>query len=110
VSHPVVRVHPETGERALFVNPTFTAHIVGLSPSESETLLRLLYDHIAQAERIVRWRWQVGDLAFWDNRATAHYAVLDYQDAPRRLHRITLQGDRPLGPIVAADEVWRAQA
>ena len=110
VSHPVVRVHPETGERALFVNPTFTSHIVGLTPTESATLLQLLYDHIAQAERVVRWRWQVGDLAFWDNRATAHYAVLDYRDEPRRLHRVTVQGDRPLGPIVAADEVWRAQA
>jgi taurine dioxygenase len=110
VTHPVVRVHPETGDRALFVNPTFTSHIVGLTPTESATLLRLLYDHIAEPERVVRWRWQVGDLAFWDNRATAHYAVLDYADQPRRLHRITLEGDRPFGPLSAADEVWRAQA
>ena len=81
-----------------------------MTPTESATLLRLLYEHIAEPERIVRWRWQVGDLAFWDNRATAHYAVLDYADQPRRLHRITLEGDRPFGPLIAADEVWRAQA
>lgn len=110
VAHPVVRVHPETGERALFVNPTFTSHIVGMTPNESATVLELLYEHIAQPERIVRWRWQVGDLAFWDNRATAHYAVLDYHDEPRRLHRVTVHGDRPVGPTAVADEVWRAQA
>lgn len=110
VTHPVVRVHPETGERALFVNPTFTSHIVGLTPTESATVLRLLYDHIAQPERIVRWRWAVGDLAFWDNRSTAHYAVLDYGDQPRRLHRVTVQGDQPVGPAATVEEEWRAQA
>jgi alpha-ketoglutarate-dependent taurine dioxygenase len=98
VRHPVVRVHPETFELGLFVNPTFTSHIAGLSPRESAALLELLYDQIAHPERTVRWRWRVGDLAFWDNRATAHYATLDYGDAPRRLHRITLVGDRPYGP------------
>lgn len=100
VRHPVVRVHPETGERALFVNPTFTSHLVGLSHRESSSLLRLLYDHIAQPERTVRWRWRVGDLAFWDNRATAHYAVSDYGEQHRRMHRVTLAGDVPVGPRV----------
>lgn len=97
VRHPVVRRHPETDELGLFVNPTFTSHIVGLTPRESAALLGLLYDQIAQPERTVRWRWRAGDLAFWDNRATAHYATLDYGDAARRLLRITLAGDRPYG-------------
>jgi len=103
VRHPVVRVHPESGERALFVNPAFTSHIVGLAPKEGATILRFLYDHIAQPERIVRWRWRVGDLAFWDNRATAHYAVLDYGDERRRLHRVALVGERPYGPAAGAE-------
>lgn len=101
VRHPVVRVHPETGERGLFVNPAFTSHIAGVSPKESQAILRLLYDHIAQPERVVRWHWQIGDLAFWDNRVTAHYAILDYGDEHRRLHRVTLAGDRPVGTLDA---------
>jgi len=110
VHHPAVRIHPETGERALFVNPTFTSHLVGLSPKESATILSLPYEHITQPERTVRWKWQVGDLAFWDNRATAHYAILDYGDQHRRLHRITVAGDRPFGPGEALPEPQRAHA
>ncbi|MFM8409255.1 MAG: TauD/TfdA dioxygenase family protein, partial [Alphaproteobacteria bacterium] len=98
VVHPVVRIHPETGERALFVNPAFTTRIVGLSPEDGATILRIFFSHITRPERTVRWRWEKGDLAFWDNRATAHYAIVDYGDAPRRLHRVTLEGDRPVGP------------
>lgn len=98
VTHPVVRVHPETGERALFVNPVFTRHVDGLPASEGSALLAFLFEHIAQPERTVRWRWRSGDVAFWDNRATAHYAVADYGDAPRVMHRITIAGDRPRGP------------
>ena len=94
--HPVVRVHPETGERGLFVNPTFTSHIEGLTRIESEHLLRLMYEHITMPEHVVRWRWRTGDVAMWDNRATAHYAAADY-DAPRLMHRITVAGDRPAG-------------
>ena len=96
VRHPVVRVHPETHERGLFVNPVFTSHIEGLSRLESESILRLLYEHIATPEHVVRWRWRAGDIAFWDNRATCHYAAADY-DGPRVMHRITVAGDRPLG-------------
>lgn len=115
--HPVVRVHPETGERALFVNPGFTDRIVGLSALESRRVLELLYEQITRPEYTVRFRWQPGSVAFWDNRATAHLAPsdLDHLDVQRTLHRVTLIGDRPVGPdgfvseIVAGHE-FRAEA
>jgi alpha-ketoglutarate-dependent taurine dioxygenase len=97
VEHPVVRVHPETGRRSLFVNPGFTSHIVGVSDAESRYLLDLFYAHITRPEHIVRHRWQPGDVAMWDNRATVHYANRDYGDARRVMHRITLRGDEPVG-------------
>lgn len=96
VRHPVVRVHPETGARGLFVNPTFTAAIEGLSTAESDALLALLYRHSTEPERVVRWHWRARDVAFWDNRTTAHYATADY-DERRVMHRVTLAGDRPAG-------------
>jgi taurine dioxygenase len=97
VEHPVVRVHPETGRRSLFVNPGFTSHIVGVSDAESRHLLDLFYAHITRPEHIVRHRWQPGDVAMWDNRATVHYANRDYGDARRVMHRITLRRDEPVG-------------
>ncbi|MBT2227674.1 TauD/TfdA family dioxygenase [Nonomuraea sp. NEAU-A123] len=105
--HPVVRVHPETGERALFVNPGFTDHIVGLSAVESRRVLDLLYEQITRPEYTVRFRWQPGSLAFWDNRATAHLAPsdLDHLDVQRTLHRVTLIGDRPVGPDGFVSEI-----
>jgi len=106
--HPVVRVHPETGERSLFVNPTFTSHIVELARSESDALLAMLYDHIRRPEFTVRFRWAAGSVAFWDNRATAHLAprdissVVDESGGPvvveREMHRVTVEGDLPVGP------------
>ncbi|GGJ94508.1 hypothetical protein GCM10010123_25460 [Pilimelia anulata] len=98
--HPVVRVHPETGERALFVNPGFTSRIVGLSAVESRQVLDLLFGQISRPAYTVRFRWRAGDVAFWDNRATAHLAPEDLSelDVPRTLHRVTLIGDRPVGP------------
>ncbi|OZI71929.1 TauD/TfdA dioxygenase family protein [Bordetella genomosp. 12] len=98
--HPLVRVHPETGERALFVSPSFIKQIVGLSPRESEHLLTLLFEQILKPEYIVRFKWAPGDVAFWDNRATAHRAPTDIQqsDFGRQLYRITLVGDVPVGP------------
>jgi alpha-ketoglutarate-dependent taurine dioxygenase len=98
VEHPVVRVHPETGRRGLFVNPGFTSHIVGVSEFESRSLLDLFYAHLTKPEHIVRHRWQPGDVAMWDNRSTLHYANRDYGDFRRIMHRITLRGDEPVGP------------
>ncbi|MGV9540604.1 TauD/TfdA dioxygenase family protein [Nocardia beijingensis] len=97
--HPVVRVHPVTGERALFVNPGFTTRIVGLSPNQSDAVLKLLFDEVTHPAYTVRFRWQKGSLAFWDNRVTAHLAPsdLDHLDVTRVLYRTTLEGDIPVG-------------
>jgi len=97
VEHPVVRVHPETG-RTLFVNTIFTTRIVGLDPEESDTLLRRLYRQIERPEFQCRFRWAPGSVAFWDNRATQHYAVSDYAPQRRVMERISIIGDRPVGP------------
>ena len=97
--HPVVRVHPETGERALYVNPSFTTHLVGLSPRESRQLLDLFYGYLERPEFTVRFRWAPGSVAFWDNRAAVHLGPsdLDQVDHDRRLYRVTLVGDVPVG-------------
>jgi alpha-ketoglutarate-dependent taurine dioxygenase len=93
--HPVVRTHPETGRKALFVNSVFTSHIVGLEREESDALLRFLYAHIARPEFQCRFRWEADSLAFWDNRCTTHYAVWDYFPQTRHGYRVTIRGDRP---------------
>jgi taurine dioxygenase len=98
VEHPVVRVHPESGRKGLFVNPGFTSHIVGVSEHESRGILDILYAHLTKPEHVVRHRWRPGDVALWDNRSTAHYANRDYGDRHRVMHRITLRGDIPVGP------------
>jgi alpha-ketoglutarate-dependent taurine dioxygenase len=97
VEHPVVRVHPETGRKGLFVNPGFTSHIVGLSDAESRGILDLLYAHLTKPEHTIRHRWRTGDVGIWDNRSTSHYANRDYTET-RVMRRITLQGDVPVGP------------
>lgn len=96
VRHPVVRTHPETGERALFVNPGFTSHIDGLRADESHALLAFLYSHSTRPEFVVRHHWTEGDVAFWDNRATMHSVVGDYGDQHRVIQRVSLRGDRPV--------------
>lgn len=101
IEHPVVRVHPETGRRSLFVNPGFVSHIAGVSDAESRYLLDLFYAHITKPEHIVRHRWSVGDVVMWDNRSTVHYANRDYGNQRRVMHRITLRGDRPVAPVTA---------
>jgi alpha-ketoglutarate-dependent sulfate ester dioxygenase len=97
--HPLVRVHPETQERVLYVSPGFLSSIVGLSPRESRQILELLWEHIVRPEFTVRFKWEPGSIAFWDNRATAHVAPRDIfdQDFDRQLYRITLVGDVPQG-------------
>ena len=95
--HPVVRIHPETGERTLLLGH-FVRRFVGLSTSDSNDLFELLQRHVIRLENTVRWNWRPGDLAIWDNRSTQHYAVSDYDDQPRLLHRITVAGDVPVGP------------
>ncbi|WEB42703.1 TauD/TfdA family dioxygenase [Streptomyces yunnanensis] len=95
VGHPVVRRHPETGRRMLFVNASFTTRIVGLPEAESDRLLRLLFQQAHVPEFQVRFRWQAGDVAFWDNRATQHYAVFDYGARRRVAERVAIAGDRP---------------
>jgi alpha-ketoglutarate-dependent sulfate ester dioxygenase len=93
--HPVVRVHPETGKRVLLLGH-FIKQFVGLGPTESATLFNLLQARATKLENTIRWSWQPGDLAIWDNRATQHYAVADYDDQYRRLNRVTLAGDIPV--------------
>ncbi|MCB0962570.1 MAG: TauD/TfdA family dioxygenase [Acidimicrobiales bacterium] len=93
--HPVVRTHPETGRRTLYVNRIFTQRIVGLDPDESAELLDHLYHQATFPEYQCRWRWEPGGVAFWDNRATQHYAVSDYYPERRVMERITICGDRP---------------
>ncbi|MBW2421527.1 MAG: TauD/TfdA family dioxygenase [Deltaproteobacteria bacterium] len=93
--HPVVRTHPVTGRKILYVNPTFTSHIDELPPAEGDALLAFLFQHQSQPEFQCRWRWQAGDVAIWDNRATHHYAVADYGDEARTIHRVTLEGEAP---------------
>jgi taurine dioxygenase len=98
--HPVVRVHPRTGEKALFVNPVFTDHILDVSPQESRWILEFLFAHLSRPAFTVRFKWAPGSVAFWDNRATAHLGPQDigHLDVERVLHRVTLIGEIPVGP------------
>lgn len=96
VEHPIVRTHPETGRKVLFANPGFTRHIVGLTEAESRALLDLLFAHAQQPHFIYRHTWVPGDLVMWDNRATWHLAIADYNMEERRhFHRTSIAGDAP---------------
>ena len=94
--HPVVRTHPVTGRKALFVNSIFTQRLKGVPRKESEAILNYLYDHISTPEFTCRFQWQPNSVAFWDNRCTQHYAVADYGGSHRLMHRVTINGDRPM--------------
>ena len=96
VSHPVVRTHPVTGKKGLFVSEGFTTHINELTETESDALLRFLFAHATHPNFQVRWHWQAGDVAIWDNRATQHFANFDYGTAHRIMHRATVLGDKPV--------------
>lgn len=97
--HPLVRVHPETGERVLYVSPAFLKTIVGLAPRESQAILEMLWEHSVRPEFSVRFRWEPGCVAFWDNRSTAHLAPRDIFDTDfdRQFWRVTLMGEVPVG-------------
>jgi taurine dioxygenase len=95
VLHPVVRVHPGTGRKALFVNPVYTQRLDGMTAAESKPLLDYLYNHAIRPEFCCRWRWQPGTLAIWDNRSTMHLAINDYDGSRRLLYRTTIRGEVP---------------
>jgi alpha-ketoglutarate-dependent taurine dioxygenase len=107
--HPVVRVHPETGERSLVLGH-FVKNFEGLNASESTALFHLLQNRITKLENTIRWTWQQGDVAMWDNRATQHYAVADFDAEPREVRRITVAGDVPVSIDGRRSEVIRGDA
>jgi taurine dioxygenase len=95
-AQPVARVHPLTGRKLLYVNENFTTRIMGIPKAESDLLLEFLFHHIPRPDFQVRFHWEEGSMAFWDNRCTQHYAVPDYTGERRVMHRVTLTGDRPV--------------
>ncbi len=98
-AHPVVRRHLPSGRPALFVNRIYTTRFAGMSEAESAPLLNFLYEHATRPEFTCRWSWRAGDVAFWDNRATLHYAINDYDGQRRLLHRTTIAGEAPQAAV-----------
>ncbi len=94
--HPVARTHPDTGNKALYVCQAFTRHFENMTSDESRPLLQYLYQHASRPELTARHHWSVGDLVLWDNRCVQHYAIHDHGDAARVLHRVTVEGERPV--------------
>ncbi|MDA1238994.1 MAG: TauD/TfdA family dioxygenase, partial [Proteobacteria bacterium] len=94
-THPVVRTHPDTGKKALFINRTFTTRVNELSEMESRSILEMLFTHVEHIDNQIRFRWSQNDMAFWDNRCCMHRAIWDYWPAERKGRRVTIKGDRP---------------
>jgi taurine dioxygenase len=95
-THPVLRTHPETGRKALYVNKGFTKYFEGMSVEESRPLLNYLVEQGSKPGLTMRHSWEAGDIVMWDNRCVMHYAVHDYGDMPREMHRVTIAGERPI--------------
>jgi taurine dioxygenase len=108
--HPAVRVIPESGKRALFVNPVYAIRFEGWTEAESTPLLNYLHAHCVQPQFVCRFRWTAGTLAFWDNRCTQHFAVNDYQGQRRHMQRVTLRGERPVSIADAVRQPTREVA
>ena len=98
IEHPLVRIHPETSRKLLFINPVYTIRLKGMSESESRTLLKQLHTHSINEAFTCRFRWRNNSIAMWDNRCSMHLAINDYDGYRRELHRITIAGDAPYGP------------
>ena len=92
VEHPVVKQHPTSGKKGLFVNSLFTTHIVGMSEHESSSILRFLYEHITTPEFNCRFRWKQNSIAFWDNRITQHRPINDFMPQRRKMQRVVIEG------------------
>ena len=99
--HPMVKTHPVSGRKALYISPTYTTHIDGIEPAESEAILAYLHAHCQHVKFVHRHRWQVGDLMIWDNRSVIHHAILDYQPHQRRMHRASVfaHGVQPIPEV-----------
>ena len=94
--HPLIRIHPKTGKKSIYVNRTFTTGIVGMNQQESNTILDFLFNHCENVNFQIRYRWNLNDMAFWDNRCTMHRAIWDYWPNERKGRRVTIKGDRPI--------------
>ena len=103
MEHPLVRTHPETDEKSLFINPVYTIRLKGMSESDSREILQKLFKHCLQEEFKCRFRWQKNSVAMWDNRCAMHFAMNDYDGFRRELHRITIAGDVPFGSAMPKD-------